>query len=486
MLISLSEEVEDAKFGDLRLSNRLVKIAEEFGANPNLSIPGATSGRAEMEAAYRFFDNEKVTPEKILQPHHAATINRIKQCDFALLVQDTTEIDLTRPGQQVDGAGPMDCESRRGAFFHPLQSFDLDGVPLGMVWQKSWARDKIETNLTSAEKSQKRKATPIEDKESLRWIKGLQAAREIARACPETQCVCVGDSEADIYELFSEPRVTEDDNFHLLVRACQTRATTDQSNWLANTKATECLYKCSVDVSARTAKLSSSSVKVSKRKKSRKARVAEVEIRATTVTLRPPWRHDRQLPEVTVNVVVVEEANPPEQCDAIRWVLITSLPVDDLEQVKRIVEAYCIRWQIEIFFKIIKTGCRVEERQFEKLPRVLNCLAVYSIVAWRIMYLCRLGRTCPELNCEVIFEACEWKAVYLTMHRKKPLPKHPPTLNEMIRMIASLGGYVIRKKTQPGPQTLWIGMQRLHDLAIAWEAFGPDSQFFYPHTCVVR
>jgi hypothetical protein len=475
MLISLSEEVENANFGDQRLSDRLKKLAEEFGSKPNLSIPGASSGRAEMEGAYRFFDNEKVTPEKILKPHYAATIKRIQETDFALLVQDTSELDLTRPSQQVLGAGPMDCESRRGAFFHPLQSFDLDGVPLGMVWHKSWARDKIETKFTRAEKSKIRKETPIEDKESLRWIEGLRASRKVAQQCPETTCVCVGDSEADVYELFSEPRVTENNNLHLLVRGCQTRATKDKSNWLANARATECLYQCSVDVSARTAKLSSTSVKVGKRNKSRKARLAEVEIRATTVTLRPPWRHDRKLPEVTVNVVVVEETNPPEDCDAIQWVLITSLPIETLEQVRKIVDAYCIRWQIEIFFKTIKTGCRVEERQFETLPRLLNCLAVYSIVAWRIMYLCRLGRTCPDLSCEVIFEACEWKAVYMTTHRNKPLPKNAPTLNQMIRMIASLGGYVIRKKTQPGPQTLWIGMQRLHDLALGWEAFGPDS-----------
>lgn len=475
MLVSLSEEVGNANFGDSRLSRRIAKIAEEFGANPNLSIPGATSGRAEMEAAYRFFDNEKVTPEKILAPHYAATIGRIKQSDFVLLVQDTSELDLTRPSQQVLGAGPMDCESRRGAFFHPLQSFDLDGIPLGMVWHQSWARERIEKGLSRGEKSKKRKATPIEDKESLRWVEGLRAARNVAQQCPETTCVCVGDSEADIYELFSEPRATENENFHILVRACQTRATQDQSNWLTDAKATPCLHRCSVDVSARTARLKNSSVKLSPRKKSRQARIAEVEVRATTVTLRAPWRHDRKLPKVTINVVLIDEANPPEGCDAIQWVLVTSLPIETLEQVKKVVEAYCIRWQIEIFFKTIKTGCRVEERQFESLPRLLNCLAVYSIVAWRIMYLCRLGRTCPDLSCEVIFEPGEWKAVYKTTKRSKPLPKDPPTLNQMIRMIASLGGYVIRKKTQPGPQTLWIGMQRLHDLALAWEAFGPES-----------
>jgi hypothetical protein len=284
----------------------------------------------------------------------------------------------------------------------------------------------------------------------------------------------VGDSEADIYELFSEPRSINaaTEQVHLLVRAGQTRSTNDQSNWLEKARASTCLYKCTVDVSARTAKIAAHLK--GKREKSRQARVAEVEIRATTVTLRPPPRHDRKLPEVTVNVVLVEETNPPDSCEPIQWLLVTSLPITDLEHVKLIVRAYCIRWQIEIYFRTIKTGCRVEQRQFETLSRIENCLAVYSIIAWRIMYLCRLGRECPDLSCEVVFEPCEWKAVYSALKRTEP-PTTPPRLNEVIRMIASLGGYVIRKSTQPGPQTLWIGLQRVHDLSTAWNAFGPDS-----------
>lgn len=307
MVVSLVDEVIGADFGDERLNKRLGKVVEELGDKPNLSIPAATHARAEMEAAYRFFDNDKVTPEKILHPHILATRERISQSDVALLVQDTTEVDLTRPKQQVRGAGPMDCDARRGAFFHPLQAFDLDGLPLGMVWQKSWAREEIETNLTKEEKKQKRKQTPIEEKESLRWIEGIRAAREVAQACPETICVCVGDSDSDIYELFSEPRSTEEGEAHLLVRACQTRSTTDESNWLEKARLTPCLYKCSLDVSARTAKIETE--KTGKREKSRDARVAEVEVRATTVTLRPPYRFDRKLPEVTVNVVLVEETD---------------------------------------------------------------------------------------------------------------------------------------------------------------------------------
>ena len=346
MSVSLVDEVRGAEFGDKRLDKRLGKVIEELGAKPILSIPAATHARAEMEAAYRFFDNDKVSPEKILQPHIDATHERISQSDFVLLVQDTTELDLTRPKQQVQGAGPMDSEVRRGAFFHPLMAFDSVGLPLGIVWQKNWAREQIETVSTKEEKARKRKQTPIEEKESLRWVEGIRAAREVAEACPQTICVCVGDSESDIYELFSEPRSTKQGEVHLLVRACQSRSTTDESNWLQEARATPCLYECTVNVSARTAKIAT---KTSKREQSRDARVAEVEVRATTVTLRPPYRHDRKLPEVTVNVVLVEEANPPEGCVPIQWLLVTTLPIDDSEQVNAIVQSYCIRWQIEVY-----------------------------------------------------------------------------------------------------------------------------------------
>ena len=427
-----------------------------------------------MEAAYRFFDNAKVSPQRILQPHFEATRERVSQSDLAVFVQDTTEVVVTRPNQQVEGAGPMDSEARRGGFLHPLVAFTIGGLPLGTLWQKTWTRDKIETELTPQQKSLLRSKTPIEEKESMRWVEGLRAARDVANQCKDTTCVCVCDSEGDIYELFSEPRDIEGpkEQVHLLVRACQTRATDDQSNWLEKVRSSECLYEATVDVSARKAKIAPK--KQGKRSKSRDARIAKVEVRATTLTLRAPWRPDRKLPDVTVNVVLVEEPNPPEGGDAIQWLLVTSLPIDTPEQVREIVCAYCVRWQIEIFFRTMKSGCRIEKRLFETFRRLHNCISVYMIVAWRIMYLCRLGRECPDLDCEVVFDPCEWKAVYQVLNDGE-LPDKPPTLNEMIRMIASLGGYVDRKQTNPGPQTLWLGLQRTHDLSTAWNTFRKDE-----------
>lgn len=130
---------------------------------------------------------------------------------------------------------------------------------------------------------------------------------------------------------------------------------------------------------------------------------------------------------------------------------------------------------VEVFFRVLKSGCRVEQRRFEQVDRLLPCLAVYLIVTWRTLYVCRLGRSCPEISCEAVFESGEWQSVYQVVRREKP-PKEPPKLQEMVRMVAQLGGYVNRKRDdEPGPQTVWLGLQRLHDIALCWQVFGPGA-----------
>ena len=130
---------------------------------------------------------------------------------------------------------------------------------------------------------------------------------------------------------------------------------------------------------------------------------------------------------------------------------------------------------IEVFFRVLKSGCRVEDRRFEELDRLLTCLAVYLIVAWRTLYVCRLGRSCPEISCEAVFEPAEWKATWKVIHREDP-PKTAPSLGKMVRLVAQLGGYVNRKRRDPpGPQTVWLGLQRIHDFALCWKMFGPET-----------
>ncbi len=185
-----------------------------------------------MVACYRFFDNDSVTPKDILKPHIEATHSRIEDLDVALFVQDTTELNLTRPREQVEGAGYLDCQSRRGAYLHPLIVFDINGTPLGFADQQLWVREKLSDKCLK-EKKAERRAKPIEEKESFRWLEGLRSTHEAALACPETKCVCVSDSESDAYELFALACELRKDceNLHLLIRAGQSRRTSEDVHW---------------------------------------------------------------------------------------------------------------------------------------------------------------------------------------------------------------------------------------------------------------
>ncbi len=480
------EEVIDVDLNDKRLNHRFAEVLAQLGGQPTASIPAACGGYAETVAAYRFFDNEKVGFDNVLAPHIEATRRRIAEQPLVILAQDTTEVDLTRPEQQVAGAGPLDGSARRGVLLHPLIGFTPDGTPLGTVYAKVWARDDSPPPPQS-ERSQKRKHTPIEKKESIRWLDALRQAREEARLARQVRFVCVADSEADIYELLVESQA-EPDEIDWIVRAGQNRALQSRAknkggnagyscaemNHLRQQVLTgEVLFTNTIQVRGRKAKISCES---RGRRQPRESRRAEVEIRAARVTLRAPWRYDRQLPEVSVNVVLVREIDPPADDTPVEWILLTSLPIDEVEQAREVIQYYCVRWMIEIFFRTLKSGCRVEQRRFEHIDRLLPCLGVYLIVTWRTLFVCRLGREFPELSCEAVFEPAEWKAVYHVTQGEPP-PSAPPPLKAMLRMVAQLGGYVNRKRNdEPGPHTVWLGLQRTHDMARCWKIFGPEAR----------
>lgn len=466
-----SEEMATVDLGDERLDRRAELLLSALGGRPQLSIPAACHGRAELKAAYGFFDNDKVTFEKVLEPHCSCTRARMAEHATVLLIQDTTEVDMKRPEQQVVGVGELD-EARPGFLLHELHAFTTEGTPLGTVWAEILNRTEGVSHDTTAEKQRKRKHTPFEEKESVRWRTGLQQTRALAQALADVCCICVGDSEADIYEVFAEPRGERP--VHWLFRACQDRAVLSDEDGLlrAQVLAMPKLYEAEVKMRGRAAM---TAVEKRARRQNRETRQATVEVRAKTVTLRPPQRPGQpKLPPVRVNVVLVREPQPPEGEPPLEWLLLTTLPIETPEQVRTVVEYYCVRWWIEIFFRTLKSGCRIERRRFEHIDRVLPCLAMYLIVAWRTLFVCKLGRECPDLDCEAIFEPSEWKAVWVAMHKQKP-PRQAPKLQEMVRLIARLGGYIERKDSEPGPQTLWIGMQRMFDLAWAWETFGPEA-----------
>lgn len=470
------DEMQTAQLHDERLNNRLREVLSQLAARPTASIPAACGGRAEMEAAYRLFDNEKVTFEGVLQPHRERTQQRMAEHPVVILSQDTTAIDLTRPEQQVWGVGSLGEGDRVGALLHLLHAFTPDGTPLGTVHATSWAREEalpLRQTLTDAQ----RKARPLEEKESYRWVIALREAQAEARRNPHTQIICVADSEADIYELLAEGSGASA-TAQWIVRACQDRALQGEAAVPAarlreSVLAREVLFTKPITIRGRRAKVVCST---RSRNQPRQTRRCEVEVRAAQLTLRPPYRAGQPLPPVTVNVVLVREPNPPADEESVEWMLLTSLPIKSVEEVRQVIEYYCVRWMVEVLFRTLKSGCRAEQRRFERLDRQLRCLAVLLIVAWRTLYVCRLGRGCPEISCEAIFEPAEWKAVYRVVQNTSP-PREPPKLGEMVRMVAQLGGYVNRRRAEPpGPQTVWLGLQRMHDFALCWQLFGPQQE----------
>lgn len=474
------EELRTSDLGDRRLDKRLVQLADKASRKPTLSIPAGCEGWAETIAAYRFFDNGKVTFEKILEPHKASTLERIQSREVVLALQDTTELDLTAPNRQVKGAGPMNYDARWGFFVHPMLAATPDGVPLGIVGAEIWARDPEQFSRNQRNKKtreKKRKQRSIENKESHRWLKGYLQACDVQAQSPGVQIVSVSDSEADIFESFAaSTREDVPQKADFIVRGCQNRALAEKdsgenSKLLDELASSKILGKVELEVSKNESKTDDGR----KRRQPRSARRTTASIQARRLTLRAPYRKGEKLPNLEINVVLVREIDPPEDEPPVEWLLLTSLPIGSMEEVCKVVEYYCIRWQIEIYFRVLKSGCKAEDRQLETADRYKPCLALYMIVAWRVMYMMMLGRKCPEMPCDSVLSEDEWKAVYTIVKGKEP-PSETPNLQEMVYMIASLGGHLGRKSDgPPGPKTMWIGMQRMMDFARAWRAFRPRA-----------
>jgi hypothetical protein len=438
---------------------------------PSLSIPAACGGRAETAAAYRFFDNDKTDPPKVLQPHRHATLERVRAEAVVISAQDTTELDLTRKHEKV--GGPLDDGHRWGLYMHPVLVMTPQRVPLGVVDAEMWSRDPAKLAKTAHERRKERRDKPFEDKESYRWLTGYETACQIAAEAPNTQVVCVSDSEADIYECFLAGARDDAKRAEWIVRGCQDRALAegDEKNLLALLACQAPLGTLTIQVSKREATTGNGR----KRQQPRESREATVTVRAVRTLLRAPYRPDGKLSPVYVNAILVREENPPAGEEPIEWLLVTSLPIATFAEACTVISYYCCRWEIEVFFRVLKSGCKIEELQFEREDRLQVCLAMYLIVAWRVLYVLKLGRECPEMSCDAIFSEAEWKSVYV-ITQGKPAPKTPPSLKEMIPMIAGMGGYLGRKHDgPPGPKTMWIGLQRMRDFAAAWAAFGPAA-----------
>jgi Transposase DNA-binding/Transposase Tn5 dimerisation domain len=466
----IEAETRGADFGDERLNRRYELLLDRLSDKPSLSIPAACQGWAETTAAYRFFDNAKTDAARVLKPHQDATIERIRAHEIVLVAQDTTELELDRQEERV--GGPLNDESRWGLFIHPLLALTPQRVPLGVVTAKMWSRDPDEFAKSQEEKRRARKAKPIEDKESVRWLEGYQNACTLAAETPTTTIIAVSDSEGDVYECL---QAGEEGAADYIVRGCQDRALLDEEQPLLwQTLACKAaLGTMKIRVSKRAA---STGDDAKKRKQAREARVARLTIRTARLLLRGPARPGQKLPAIYVNAILAKEERPPAGEEPIAWLLLTSLPIARFDEATSVLDYYCCRWEIEIYFRTLKSGCKIEELQFERQDRLEVCLAMYMIAAWRVLHVLMLGRECPKMRCDAVLSEAEWKSAYVIVTGEEA-PAKPPLLGDMIKRIAELGGYLNRKHDgPPGPQTMWIGLQRMRDFAIAWTAFRPRDQ----------
>lgn len=463
-LIALSweqNELATLDFGHKRRNDRAIYILEHLVKCPD-STPQAFADNAALEATYRFANSEHTAPEVIMSAHRDATLRRIQDGDTVATIQDTTVIDLTKPTLQVSGAGVLETNSKRGYFWHPLYAVRENGIPLGIVDQVQWIREKIEKDKTSKQRAKDRRVTDFSLKESSRWLEMFQSSEQLAMLHPNTQFVHIADSECDIHEIYLE-KEGQAPNHHFIIRGASDREVvsdeSDEPQKLSTLLSKlSVLYEEVVDVGDREALISG---ETRARRQARPARQAVVSVRAKTITLQGPRRPGERLPDVELNVVEAVELSPPEDEEAIRWVLITSLPIDELHEIRRIIELYKKRWQVEVLFKTLKSGMRIEKLKYESLPALQTIAALMYIAAFRVEELKMAARVAPEAPCSEYVSAAEWKALYMVRKKTRKLPDKPPTMAEFILMVAQAGGYSHRPGRSPGSETLWRGLQKM-------------------------
>lgn len=414
---------------------RLIKLTESLATQPSASIPIAASGWSETKAAYRLLENEHLEPLEILGCHSRKTEERARSHAVVLCLQDTTELDFSsQPG--IAGLGRLNYEARQGMYVHPTLMVTPDGQALGVIDAWMWAR----------------KPKGEEDvKESIRWKEGYAIVADMAERVPDTRFAYVGDREADLWELIQEAYQRQ----HVadyLVRAKHNRKLEekDQKLW-ESVASTTALGQIEFTLEANG---------------ERKARQVRQTLYAQRVKLKKQRKNDADL-EVTI--ILAQEETPPEGQKPIVWRLLTNRLVETLEQAAEMVDWYRRRWLIEIFFRILKTGCRVESLQLSRIERLERALAIYLIIAWRILHVVTTGQQCPELPCDVVFDTEEWQAAWIVKHRSKP-PETPPQLGEMVRLIAGFGGFLGRKHDGfPGAKAIWEGMEKVRHYAVGIE-----------------
>jgi len=464
-LPAASDEVAKADFGDARLTRRLMRIADAAATAPSAGLPRIAGSDAELEGVYRFLRNERVTPQRIFAPHVAATRERAGSMPV-VIAHDTTEFAFYGSAHR-EGLGRIGTSKLvQGFHAHFALALSADELhsPLGVVGLKSFARPWRPRNRIP---KKERDANP-DQSEAIKWT---EVAFQAATAIPGA--VHVMDREADSFTTIA--RLMRG-GLRFVVRLCRDKKLQGSSEKL-------------FQAAARAPSLAERTVPLSSRPKQRsggydrscpprEARTAKLELRAGAFTLPRPNRsryRTGEFPEsVSVNVVTVQEVEAPPGEVPVSWILLTAEPVDTPAQVEAVVDAYRARWRIEEFFKALKTGCAFEKRQLESLRTLVNALAVFSTIAWRLLLLRSLSRASPETPATAALTSQQLqvlKAVSGQHAPGLPLINMParPTVADALHAVAALGGH-IKNNGPPGWLVLGRGYDSLLLLQLGWQA----------------
>ena len=438
------EEFGRVQFFDERLKQRLFALAADFFAQPGELIPQASNGSAaKIKAAYRFFENSNVDMQTLLRPHLESTIERLRPHPIVLAVQDSTT--LTYTAHPPEGAGPINTSqnSAVGLMVHDTVAFTPDGTPLGVLNVQCWGRDPEQ-----AGKKHHRHQLPIEEKESVKWLVSYRSVADVQKLCPDTMLVSIGDREADVYELFHE--ATQDPRGpKLLIRAERTRNRKVEQEGLWQRLNAEPVAGL-LDVAV-------------VRRGSRPARTAKLQVRFASVVLSPPA--NSTLPSLRIWAVYAREVGCRSDVkEPIDWMLLTTVRTESFEDACQRLNWYGRRWGIEVYHRILKSGCRIEDRRLDDTDSLEPCLAIDLVVAWRVYWMTMLGREKPDTPCDQILSEEEWHV--LSAWATGKIPATAPNSQQAMRWIGKMGGWLARgKQDNPGTTCMWRGLGRLPTMA---------------------
>ena len=450
ILRSVEQEMQTLDLGDERRNRRAKVLLSSLLNAPGASIPVACGSRKASKAAYRFLSSP-ISAQALNAAHFDATRQRSKGKGRLLALQDITSLDFTQRSK-IEGLGPLDSSLCRGLKVQTVLLTTEAGEPLGVLDQRVWAREAEEVG----KRHTRRKRAPRE-KESWHWREGFEAVER--RLPAESEVIGIGDRESDIYFVLAMPRRP---GFELLIRAAQNRRVQDPE------------YKYLREAVEAAPVLGTYDLKVERTHK-RRARTAKLEVRATRVVLNPP-RHGvkgEKLEPVEVSVVWARECGEvPKGEQRIEWLLLASWPVESFEEALECIRLYTQRWKVERYHYVLKSGCKIEDLQLLSAARLKRALALYSIVAWRLLWLTYKARTAPAMPCTEVLEEDEWR-VLLVMTGGSLGGRDPPSLREAVHRIAGLGGFQGRKGDgDPGVKALWQGWRRFMDFVLTCRTLG--------------